>query len=102
VRLEFAYDGGGIAKGGTATLFVDGAEVASGRVERTEPMVFSADETCDVGVEYGSPVTEDYGPRGNSFNGDVLWVEIDLGDLGDDHDHLISPADRLRVAFGTQ
>ena len=59
--MEFAYDGGGIGKGGTVTLYVDGKPVGSGRVEQTEPMLFSADETCDVGNEFGSPVTTDYG-----------------------------------------
>ena len=61
--MEFAYDGGGLAKGGTATLYVDGKKFGEGRVEKTEPMVFSADETCDVGFGAGSPVTYDYGRR---------------------------------------
>ena len=50
VRMEFAYDGGGLAKGGTVTLYVDGDKVGEGRVEATMPMVFSADETADVGA----------------------------------------------------
>ena len=50
VRMEFEYDGGGLAKGGTVTLYVDGKKVGEGRVDQTEPMVFSADETCDVGL----------------------------------------------------
>ena len=58
--MEFNYDGGGLAKGGAVTLYVDGKKVGEGRVEQTEPMVFSADETCDVGYESGSPVTNDY------------------------------------------
>jgi hypothetical protein len=45
---------------GSVTLFVDGEQVGEGRVEQTEPFVFSADETCDVGDEYGSAVTDDY------------------------------------------
>jgi arylsulfatase len=51
-------------------------------------MLFSADETCDVGRETGSPVSPDYGPEGNAFNGDVNWVQIDLEQ--DDHDHLVT------------
>ena len=51
VRMEFKYDGGGLAKGGTVTLFVDGKKAGEGRVDQTEPMVFSADETCDVGYQ---------------------------------------------------
>ena len=57
VRMEFKYDGGGLAKGGTVMLYVDGKKIGEGRVEQTEPMIFSADETCDVGKGIGSPVT---------------------------------------------
>ena len=57
-------------------------------------MIFSADETCDVGKEAGSPVSPDYGPTGNEFSGEVNWVQIDLEK--DDHDHLISPEERFR------
>lgn len=59
IRLTFKYDGGGIGKGGTATLFVDGKQVAEGRVERTQPAVFSADETADVGVDDATQVVEE-------------------------------------------
>lgn len=99
VRMEFAYDGGGLAKGGMVTLFVDGKKAGEGRVEQTEPMAFSADETCDVGTEAGSPVTTDYKTR--KFNGEVNWVEIDLGKDAADADHLIKPEERLRVAVAT-
>jgi len=61
VRMEFKYDGGGLAKGGDVTLYVDSKQVGKGRLERTVPMVFSGDETCDVGRESGSPVSPDYG-----------------------------------------
>jgi arylsulfatase len=98
VRMEFAYDGGGIGKGGTVTLFIDGAAVGEGRLEQTEAMFFSADETLDLGNEFGSPVTTDYGQR--KFSGEVNWVEIDLG--LDDHSHLIAPEDRLNVAMAFQ
>jgi arylsulfatase len=100
VRMEFKYDGGGLAKGGNVSLYVDGKKVGEGRVEATEPMAFSADETCDVGRETGSPVSPDYGPRDNEFNGEVNWVRIEL--QKDDHDHLISHEERLRVAMARQ
>jgi arylsulfatase len=100
VRMEFKYDGGGLAKGGVVTLYVDGAKVGDGRVDMTQPMAFSADETCDIGREAGSPVSPDYGPHGNDFSGQVNWVQIDLEK--DDHDHLISPEERLRVAMARQ
>jgi arylsulfatase len=101
VRVEFKYDGGGIAKGGTVTLYVDGKKAGEGRVDQTEPFVFSADETCDVGEEFGSPVTPDY-PARNKFSGEVNWVEIDVGKDAEDLDHLISPEERLRVAMAIQ
>lgn len=100
VRMEFKYDGGGLGKGGTVSLFVDGKKGGEGRIERTVPMAFSADETCDVGEEFGSPVSPDYGATGNAFNGEVAWVQIDLEK--DNHDHLISPEERLRVAMAKQ
>ena len=102
VRMEFAYDGGGLAKGGTATLYIDGQKVGEGRVDQTEPMVFSADETCDVGFEAGSPVTYDYPTKGGKFSGEVNWVEIDVDKDAEDLDHLISPEERLRVAMAIQ
>ena len=100
VRMEFKYDGGGVGKGGGITLFVDGKDVGKGRVERTVAMIFSGDETCDVGKEGGSPVSPDYGPTGNEFSGEVNWVQIDLEK--DDHDHLISPEERFKVAMARQ
>ncbi len=68
----------------------------------TEPMIFSADETCDVGNEFGSPVTYDYPEGITKFSGEVNWVEIDLGKDAVDLDHLISPEERLRVAMAIQ
>ena len=67
--MEFAYDGGGLAKGGTVSLYVDGDKVGEGRVDATEPMVFSGDETTDVGSDTATPVSDDYGPRDSAFTG---------------------------------
>jgi arylsulfatase len=100
VRMEFAYDGGGLGKGGGVTLFYDGEAVGSGRVGATEAMVFSADETTDVGFESGTPVTDDYTTAGSRFTGRIDWVQIDLGD--DDNDHFIDPEERLRVMMARQ
>ena len=61
VILDFAYDGGGAGKGGKATLSVNGKSVAEGRVEKTQPNVFSADETADVGIDNQTPVAEGIG-----------------------------------------
>jgi Sulfatase len=100
VRMEFAYDGGGLGKGGTATLFVDGNKTGEGRVEGTVPMLFSGDETADVGTDYASPVADDYPPGDTAFSGRNNWVQLDIG--ADDHDHLISPEERLRIAMTRQ
>jgi arylsulfatase A-like enzyme len=102
VRMEFTYDGGGLAKGGSVTLYVDGAPVGQGRVEVTEPMMFSGDETTDVGLDSATPVSDDYGPRDSKFNGRIRWIQIDLGDDAQDADHLITPEERYRVAMARQ
>ncbi len=102
VRMEFAYDGGGLGKGGDVTLFVDGEEVGKGRVEATVPMVFSADETTDVGGDTATPVSDDYGSRDSVFTGTVSWVQIDIDEAAEDVDHLITPEERLRIAMARQ
>ena len=78
VRMEFAYDGGGLAKGGTSTLFIDGKKVGEGRINATVPMIYSGDETCDLGVDTGTPVSEDYTSESSNFTGRVKWVELQL------------------------
>jgi arylsulfatase A-like enzyme len=100
VRVEFTYDGGGLAKGGDVTLYHDGKQTGTGRVELTQPMIFSADETTDVGRESGTPVTADYTTANSRFTGQIRWVQIDLGT--DDHDHFIDPDERIRVAMSKQ
>ncbi|HEV2919001.1 MAG TPA: arylsulfatase, partial [Actinomycetota bacterium] len=102
VRAQFAYDGGGLAKGGTVTLYLDGTKVGEGRVDATVPMLFSGDETTDVGSDSATPVSDDYGPKTSAFSGRVRWVEIDLGEDAEDADHLISPEERLRIAMAKQ
>jgi arylsulfatase len=102
VRMEFAYDGGGPAKGGNVTLFVDGASVGEGRVEATVPMIFSGDETADLGRDAASPVSPDYDGESSVFTGTVEWVQIDLGEDAEDADHLITPEERLSVAMARQ
>ena len=67
--MEFAYDGGGLAKGGTAALFLDGKPIGEGRIEATVPMIYSGDETCDVGRDTGTPVSEDYTSAASEFTG---------------------------------
>jgi arylsulfatase len=100
VRMEFAYDGGGLAKGGNVTLYYDGQSVGTGRVGATQPMIFSADETTDIGYESGTAVTPDYSTHSSKFTGKIYWVQLDVGK--DNHDHLITPEERLRVAMARQ
>jgi arylsulfatase A-like enzyme len=102
VRAEFTYDGGGLAKGGTVTLYVDGDKVGEGRVDGTEPMIFSSDETTDIGSDTGTPVSDDYDAKSSAFTGRVRWVQIDLGEDAADADHLISPEERFRIAMARQ
>jgi arylsulfatase len=100
VRLEFAYDGGGLGKGGTATLYLDGQRIAAGRVEHTHAAVFSADSTALVGNKTGAPIGPDLKIEGNPFNGTIKGVQIDLK-LSDDH-HYVSDAERWRIAMAIQ
>jgi hypothetical protein len=101
VRMEFTYDGGGLGKGGDVALYIDGIKTGEGHVDATAAMIFSADDTCDIGTESGALVTADY-PNPREFNGDINWVEISLGDGAADADHLVSPDERLRVAMARQ
>jgi arylsulfatase A-like enzyme len=102
VRMEFVYDGGGLGKGGTATLYVNGEKVGAGKVAATAAMIFSADDGCDVGRDSGSPVSQDYGPRGNEFTGRVKGVEIAIAEAAESIDHLVSPEEAIRIALARQ
>jgi arylsulfatase len=102
LRMEFGYDGGGLGKGGDVTLYLDGESVATGRVEGTVPMLFSADETTDVGSDSATPVSDDYGPKDSEFTGRIDWVQIDIDENAEDLDHLITPEERFRVAMARQ
>jgi arylsulfatase A-like enzyme len=101
IRMEFAYDGGGLAKGGDVTLYLDGDKVSEGRVEHTVPMLFSGDETTDLGRDSATPVSDDHGTD-NAFTGRVLWVQIDIDEAAEDTDHLIDAEERLRIAMARQ
>jgi arylsulfatase len=100
VRMEFAADRQALGTGGTATLYVDGSVSGDGRIDSTVPLVFSGDETTDVGCDTGTPVSDDYPARGNEFTGRVRWVQIDVGEAS--ADHLVHAEDRLRVIMARQ
>ncbi len=102
--MEFAYDGGGMGKGGNVTLYCDGKEVGKGRVDQTQGFIFSTDETTRYRLRIGnlgqSQSTRHIGSR---FTGKINWVQIDLwARTPADADHYISPEERLRVAMARQ
>jgi arylsulfatase len=101
-RMELDYDGGGLGKGGTVRLYVDGRKIGEGRVEATVPLVYSGDETTDVGQDTASPVSDAYTGETSRFTGSVRWVQIDIDEAAEDLDHLISPEERLRIALARQ
>jgi arylsulfatase len=82
VTLNFAYDGGQLGAGGTATLAIADKVVAQGRIDRTHPIMFSADEGADVGIDEGTPVTEDYTVESSKFTGAIDKVTINVQPLG--------------------
>jgi arylsulfatase len=90
IRVEFRYDGGGLAKGGTVTVLVNGKQVGTGRVEMTVPARFSADETFDIGRDTGSPVSADY-QSPFPFTGRIKKVEIAL------EEEKLSPGEQAEV-----
>ena len=75
---------------------------AQGRVDATQAMIFSGDETTDLGADAATPVSDDYRPGDSRFTGRVRWVQIDIDDAAEDNDHLISPEERLRIAMARQ
>jgi len=79
IRFEFAYDGGGAGKGGMGTLYINDQKVGEGRIERTQPTIFSADETADVGIDLATPVVESIGAEAKSrFTGSIPSVTVEV------------------------
>jgi arylsulfatase len=79
VVLDFVYDGGGPGKGGKATLYVNGKAVAEGRVEKTQPNIFSADETADVGIDNQTPVAQGIGVGAETeFTGKINKITLEV------------------------
>ncbi len=99
--MEFAYDGGGLAKGGDVTLYYDGT-AGRHRPRRSHPadgLLGRRDDRHRLRIRH-APSRADYTPRTSRFTGKINWVQIDLGD--DDHDHFIDPDERLRIAMARQ
>jgi hypothetical protein len=102
VRMEFAYDGGGLGKGGDAALFIDGAPCGTGRIDATLAMIYSCEDGCDVGCDNGAAVSQDYGPTGNAFNGTVKGAQLAISDDAVASDHLVSSEHALAIAMARQ
>ena len=80
VVLDFKYDGGGVGKGGMATISVNGKKVAEGRIDKTQPMMYSADETADVGLDSQTPVADDIGicREETRFTGKIHKITVEV------------------------
>ena len=75
ITVDFAYDGNGRGKGGTATISINGKKVGSGRVENTNANIFSADDAADVGIDEGTNVSSAYRQHDNRFTGKIEKVQ---------------------------
>jgi hypothetical protein len=94
------YDGGGLAKGGSVSLYYDGEKVGEGRVERAQPFDFSGDEGLAVAREIGTAVAPECDVESSEFTGEINWVELKVGD--DDHGHMVDPEELLHVVMARQ
>ena len=101
VRMEFAYAGGGLGKGATVRLYVDGTKVGEGSIPATVPMVYSCDDGCDVGEDSAAPVSDDYPAGRNAFTGRIKGVQLDITGA-ESFDHLVDPEDAIRIAMARQ
>ncbi len=102
VRAEFQYAGGGLGKGGLCRSLSTARRSDKGQIGATAAMVFSADDGCDVGEDSGAPVSPDYGPIGNAFNGLVRGIQLAIAEAAEEVDHLVSPEDAVRMALSRQ
>jgi len=102
VRMEFAYAGGGLGKGGKVTLYIDGKKAGDGEIGATLAMIFSADDGCDVGEDSGAPVSPEYKPGDNRFNGEIRGLQLAIADAAENSDHLVKAAEAIRMAMARQ
>jgi len=101
VQYEFVYDGGGLGRGGTGRIFVNGEKVAEGRIDKTQCCLISLDETADVGKSNGTPVSPDY-ENPFAFTGTIDRVVVDLTPGADAaSDEARAAADEAKVKRAT-
>jgi arylsulfatase len=65
-------------------------------------MMFSADETADVGCDTGTTVSPDYSSEGSRFTGEIKWIQVDIGEDAADADHMVTAEERIRIAMAKQ
>ena len=76
-ELETIMSGPAPAASAAFVMRVDGAELARGAIPFTAPLCFTASETFDVGISFGSPVSLDYYDRAPfKFNGRIESVHV--------------------------
>jgi arylsulfatase len=102
VRMEFAYAGGGMGKGGKVTLYTDGNKVGEGDIGATLALVFSADDGLDVGEDSGAPVSPDYGSIGNAFTGEIRGIQLAINEAAQSVDHKVDPELAIHLAMTRQ
>ena len=103
VRMEFAYAGGGLGKGGKVTLYTDGKKVGEGNVEATLATIFSADDGTAMSVRIRAPRFRRTTARSAThFNGEVKGVQLSIADDPNNSDHLVKPEDAIKAAMGRQ
>jgi len=91
IKYEFVADSAKPGTGGKSILYVDGQQVAEGRIPKTQPFAFSADEGADVGIDAETAVSNDYKQNDNKFTGKIISVTIDTKPSN------LSPADKKAV-----
>jgi len=76
-KYEFLYDGGPPGSGGTSVLYIDSEKVGEGKIAKTQPFFYSADEGVDVGVDGETAVSNDYKEGDNEFTGKINKVTVE-------------------------
>ena len=102
VRMEFAYDGGGLGKGGRQPCISTASRSVRVGGRTPLPMIFSADDGCDVGQDTGAPSPKTTGRAAMPFNGSIKGVQIAIADAAQSDDHKVSPEEAIRIAMARQ
>jgi arylsulfatase len=77
IVYEFIADEAKPGTGGRSILTVDGQKVAEGKIPKTQPFAFSADEGTDVGVDGETNVSTEYKQGDNAFTGKIVKVTVE-------------------------